>query len=52
MELEHIVCYYCGVLLECDNLDISLDEYDYCEDTGEYHRQKWIKCTCLPSVKN
>ncbi len=47
----HLDCSVCGALLDCDNLSISLDEDDVC-DEREYSRHvpRQVKCTCLTTV--
>lgn len=49
----HLVCSVCGTLLECDNLDISLDEDDICEvrPGDDRHVIKEVKCTCLVTLR-
>jgi hypothetical protein len=45
---SHYVCLGCGMILDCDEMGITLDESDVCEhyDDGLHYAKK-KDCECL-----
>lgn len=46
--LSHLVCGRCGILLNCEQISVSLIENDQC-GKREYqtHWPKQVKCDCM-----
>ena len=49
---SHLICHFCGVLLECDWMGIGMDFDDPCpKNIQGYHRPNMVKCDCEQKVK-